>query len=126
VNKAFSVREQLGAAEKLAVTLTAAPSATSPVSVTLCGLVPIANVCPFTTRLPVAGGFAYVTTTTCVYVFVAGSQAVCAPAARSLIAHGDTAQLAGAVNSAFSVREQLGAAEKLAVTLTGAPSATSP
>jgi hypothetical protein len=58
VNNACSVREHPGSTEKFAVTLTAAPSETRPTSVTLCGLVPIANDCPFTTRLPDAGGFA--------------------------------------------------------------------
>ena len=57
VNSAFTVREQPALAEKLAVTLTGAPFDCSPVSVTLCGLVPIGNDWPFTTRLPDAGGF---------------------------------------------------------------------
>ena len=43
VKSADSVREHPGWAEKLAVTLTGAPLAASPVSVTVCGLTPIAN-----------------------------------------------------------------------------------
>ena len=56
VNKAVFVRVQVADAEKAAVTLTAAPLAVNPVSVTVWGLVVIAKVCPFTFNVPVAGG----------------------------------------------------------------------
>ena len=57
VNKAVAVRVQVADAEKTAVTFTAAPLAVNPVSVTVCGLVVIAKVCPFTFNVPVDGGF---------------------------------------------------------------------
>jgi len=51
----FSVRLQLTLSEKLAVILTAFPSAVKPVNVSVCGLPVIAKVFPLMTKLPEAG-----------------------------------------------------------------------
>lgn len=103
VNKPLTVTVQLGFAEKFAETPTEEPVAVKPVKVTVCGLAVMAKLCPFTINVPDAGGFAYVIVTSCEYVFVAGTQADCAPAEIAFIVQETALQAAGAVKTLFSV-----------------------
>ena len=56
VKTLLKVVEQAGFAEKEAVTFTAAPFAVRLVKVTVCGEAVMAKDCPFTNKVPVAGG----------------------------------------------------------------------
>lgn len=65
VKAPFEVKVQDGSSENTAVTSTEFPLAVSPTRLTDCGLDIIGKDCPFTSKVPDAGGAVYVIVITC-------------------------------------------------------------